>query len=178
MLRETLENLCRSLFGREIRAHCVDHGDPRGSEHFKTKPRVSWRDEIDFAVSEGLEGMEVAQRRSSHPQACNAVGTVVVSCVAVLVLTSCGILSTWYRLCVLRPPVPKCKGRLHNAHTGSMLPTTLWESPRSKLQKVSSEDRRTPVLGQAVNQSAELWSALEFFATAHSFRERSVESVK
>ena len=28
--------------------------------------------------------------------------------------------------CVLGPPVPKCKGRLHNAHTRSMLPTTLW----------------------------------------------------
>ena len=51
------------------------------------------------------------------------------------------------------------------------------ESLRSKLQKVSSEDRRTPVLGQAVNQSAEMQSALEFFATAHTFRERSLESV-
>ena len=37
MLRETLKNLCRSPFGREIRAHCVDHEDPRGSEHFKDK---------------------------------------------------------------------------------------------------------------------------------------------
>ena len=35
----------------------VGHGGPRGSEHFKTKPRVSWRDEIDYAVSEGLESM-------------------------------------------------------------------------------------------------------------------------
>ena len=42
---------------------------------------------------------------------------------------------------------------------------------------VSSEDRRTPVRGQAVKQSTELRSALEFFATAHSFRERSLESV-
>ena len=40
----------------------VGHGGPRGSEHFKTKPRVSWQDVIDFAVSEGLEGMKVAQR--------------------------------------------------------------------------------------------------------------------
>ena len=47
----------------------------------------------------------------------------------------------------------------------------------SKLQRVSSEDRRTTVLGQAVYQSAEMRSALEFFATAHSFRERSIESV-
>ena len=36
------------------------------------------------------------------------LGKVVVSCVAVLVLTSCGMLSTWHRFCVLRPPVPKC----------------------------------------------------------------------
>ena len=42
--------------------------------------------------------------------------------------------------------------------------------------RASSEDLRTPVLGQAVNQSAELQSALEFFATAHSFRERTLES--
>ena len=33
---------------------------------------------------------------------------IVVSCVAVLVLTSGGMLSTWHRLCVLRPSVPKC----------------------------------------------------------------------
>ena len=52
-----------------------------------------------------------------------------------------------------------------------------WESHRSKLQRVSSEDRRTSVLGKAMNQSAEMRSALEFFATAHSFRERSLESV-
>ena len=51
------------------------------------------------------------------------------------------------------------------------------ESPRAKLQRVSSEDYRTPVRGQAVNQSAEMRSVLEFFATAHSFRERSIESV-
>ena len=79
----------------------VGHGEPRGSEHFKTKPRVSLPDEINGACS---------QRR-------------------------CG------------------------------------ESPRSKLQRVSSEDLRTPVLGQAVNQSAEVQSAMEFFATAHSFPE-------
>ena len=72
-------------------------------------------DEIDFAVSEGLEGMKVAHRR-------------------------CG------------------------------------ESPSAKLQRVSSEDCRTPVRGQ-VKQSAEMRSALELFATAHSFRERSLESV-
>ena len=40
------------------------------------------------------------------------------------------------------------------------------------VQRVSSEDRRTPVRGQAVKQSAEMRSALEFFATAQSCRER------
>ena len=45
------------------------------------------------------------------------------------------------------------------------------ESPRSKLQRVSSEDLRTPVLGQAVNQRAEVRSAMEFFARARSFPE-------
>ena len=34
-----------------------------------------------------------------------------------------------------------------------------------------------PVRGQAVKQSAEMSSAVEFFATAQSFRERSLESV-
>ena len=46
-----------------------------------------------------------------------------------------------------------------------------------KLQRVSSEDHRTPVCGQAVKQSAVMLSALEFFATGQSFRERSLESV-
>ena len=54
------------------------------------------------------------------------LGKVVVSCVAMLVLTSCGMHSTWHRFCVLMPPVPKFESRLHSAHTGSMLPTTLW----------------------------------------------------
>ena len=75
---------------------------------------------------------------------------------------------------MLRPPVPNCKGRLHSAHTGSMLPTTLWGMSPFEVQKVSSEDLRTPVLGQAVNQSSELRSALVFFATAQLFRERSL----
>ena len=39
------------------------------------------------------------------------------------------------------------------------------ESPHVKLQRVSSEDHRTPVCGQAVKQSAVMRSALEFFAT-------------
>ena len=64
------------------------------------------------------------------------------------------------------------------AHTqGAFSQRRCGESPRSKLQRVSSEDRRTPDLGQAMNQSAEMRSALEFFATAHSFRECSLESV-
>ena len=37
MHRETLENLCRYPISREIHAHCVGHGGPRGSEHFKNK---------------------------------------------------------------------------------------------------------------------------------------------
>ena len=42
------------------------------------------------------------------------------------------------------------------------------ESPCAKLQRrVSSEDCRTPVRGQTVKQSAEMRSALEFFAIAH-----------
>ena len=45
------------------------------------------------------------------------------------------------------------------------------ESPRANLQSVSSEDHRTPVRGQAVEQSPEMRSALEFFATAQSYRE-------
>ena len=44
------------------------------------------------------------------------------------------------------------------------------ESPRSKLQRVSSGDCRSPVRGQAVEQSVEMRSALEIFATAHSCR--------
>ena len=102
-------------FGRGKHALCWA-GKPAKVRTLRTKLGVSLRDDIDFAVSEGLDGMKVAQRR-------------------------CG------------------------------------ESPRSKLQRVSSEDLRTPVLGQAVNQSAEVRSALVFFATAQSFRERSLESV-
>ena len=45
------------------------------------------------------------------------------------------------------------------------------ESPHANLQRVSSEDHRTPFRGQAVEQSAEMRSALEFFATAQSCRE-------
>ena len=40
------------------------------------------------------------------------------------------------------------------------------ENPLEKLQRVSSEDLRTPLLGQAVNQNAELHSALVFFLAA------------
>ena len=74
---------------------------------------------------------------------------------------------------------PKPKGRLHSAHTGSMFPTTLWESPRSKIQRLIRRLQNTSSWsGQAVKQSAMIRSALEFFATAQSFRERSFESVK
>ena len=50
------------------------------------------------------------------------------------------------------------------------------KGPRVKFQRVSSEDCRTPFRGQAVEQSAEMRSALEFFATAQSCRERSLET--
>ena len=51
------------------------------------------------------------------------------------------------------------------------------ESPRAKLQRLPSEDFRTPVCGQAVKQSAEMRSVLEFLATTQSCCERSLESV-
>ena len=39
------------------------------------------------------------------------LGKVVVSCVAVLVLTSCGMHSTWHRFCVFRPPRSQVSSR-------------------------------------------------------------------
>ena len=35
---------------------------------------------------------------------------------------------------ILRAQALSLKVVLHSAHTGSMFPTTLWESPRSKIQ--------------------------------------------
>ena len=52
------------------------------------------------------------------------------------------------------------------------------ESPRAKLHRVSSEERRTPFRGQAVHQSTEVRSVLDFFATAQSFCGRSLQSVQ
>ena len=64
------------------------------------------------------------------------------------------------------------------AHTqGAFSQRRCCESSRAKLQSVLSEVCRTPVCGQAVKQSAEMRSALVFFATAQLFRERSLESV-
>ena len=45
-----------------------------------------------------------------------------------------------------------------------------------KLQRVSSDDRRTPFREQAVEQSSEMRSALDFFVTAQSCCEHSLES--
>ena len=46
--------------------------------------------------------------------------------------------------CVVRPPFPKYKGRLHSAHTGSMLPTTLWEeSPCEVAESVIRRPQNT-----------------------------------
>ena len=59
--------------------------------------------------------------------------------------------------------------------------TVTWycgESPRAKLQRVSSEDRRTPFRGQVVKQSTEMRPVLDFFATAQSFCGRSLQSVQ
>ena len=49
---------------------------------------------------------------------------------------------------------------------------------RAKLQRVSSEDRRPPFRGQAVKQSTEMRSVLDFIATAQSFCGRSLQSVQ
>ena len=73
-------------------------------------------------------------------------------------------------------------GRL-KAATGHLFEVTsfTWycgESPRAKLQRVSSEDRRTAFRGQAVNQSTEMRSVLDFFATAQSFCGGSFQSVQ
>ena len=74
-------------------------------------------------------------------------------------------------------PFPSLKVVFTARTQGAFSQRSCGESPRAKLQRVSSEDRRSPVLGQAVFQSAEMRSALEFFATAQSFRERTLESI-
>ena len=70
------------------------------------------------------------------------------------------------RRCGVSSVLVPLRTRSRSALTGSMLPTMFgcvtW-------QRVSSEDRRTPVRGQAVKQSAEMRCALEFFATAQSY---------
>ena len=63
------------------------------------------------------------------------------------------------------------------AGKSSKNPVGLTTAPSAVCSRRSAmEDLRTPVRSQAVKQNAELWSALEFFATAHSFRERVLES--
>ena len=82
----------------------VGHGGQRGYKHFKTKPRVSCRDETNESL-----------------------------CLALLCWC-------WRHAACIPPDTnsacsgPKLKVPLHSAHTGSMFPTTLWESPRSKIQ--------------------------------------------
>ena len=51
----------------------------------------------------------------------------------------------------------------------------LWR--KSPCEVAESVISITPVRGRAVKQSAEMRSALEFFATAQSFRERLLQSV-
>ena len=80
------------------------------------------------------------------------------------------------------PNIQDQAGRL-KAATGHLFEVTsfTWycgESPRAKLQRVSSEDRRTTFRVQAVNQSTEMRSVLDFLATAQSFCGRSIQSVK
>ena len=62
-----------------------------------------------------------------------------------------------------------CDGHCGPITTLSCTQRRCGESPRSKFQRMSTEDLKATVLGQAVNQSAEMRSALEFFATAQMF---------
>ena len=97
-----LPHVCHAVFALPILR--VGHGGQRGYKHFKTKQRVSCRDEFNESL-----------------------------CLALL---------CWcWRLAACIPPDtnsacsgPKLKVPLHSAHTGSMFPKTLWESPRSKFQ--------------------------------------------
>ena len=73
-------------------------------------------------------------------------------------------------------PLPSLKVGFTARTQGACSQRRCGESPCANLQRVSSEDRRTPVRGQAVEQSAEMRSALEFFATAQSCRERQFQS--
>ena len=60
----------------------------------------------------------------------------------------------------------------------ALLPTTLWRKSQCEVADESVIRRlQNTFRGQAVKQSAEMRSALEFFATAQSCRERSLESV-
>ena len=73
-------------------------------------------------------------------------------------------------------------GRL-KAATGHLFELTsfTWycgESPRAKLQRVSSKDRRTPFRGQVVKQSTKMRPVLDFFATAQSLCGRSLQTVQ
>ena len=152
------------------------------------------------------------------------IGKLVASYVAVLVLASFGMHTTWHRLYVHRPTrfpcppaqfiavgdsnqkylakslclsllcwfwrhaafIPPGKDSAFSGHPfpskkvgfaartqGACSQRRCGESLRAKFQRVSSEDRRTPIRGQAVKQSAEMRSALVFFATAQSCRWRA-----
>ena len=77
---------------------------------------------------------------SSRPQACDAIPRPMHRISSELVSAR----NAAAYCCVLRPPVPKCKGRLHSAHTGSMLPTTLWgKSPCEVAESVFRRQQNT-----------------------------------
>ena len=81
-------------------------------------------------------------------------------------LASFGMHSTWHRFCVLSHPFPS----LEHA------PNDVVGKVPVRSCRLSSEDCRTPFNGQAVKQSAEMRSALKFFGTAQSCRERQFPS--
>ena len=58
-----------------------------------------------------------------------------------------------------------------------MMDATQSTAPPQSSELTLTRNHRTQVRGQAVKQNSEIQSALEFFATSQSFRERSLESV-
>ena len=105
---QTLRSTCAS--GARRRANCgagcrnpfaTDHGGNDGSSAVYTRNSSESYGRPD----RGRLHSPDSGGNFPNPE---VLGKVVVSCVAVLVLTSCGMLSTWHRFCVLKPPVPKC----------------------------------------------------------------------
>ena len=74
------------------------------------------------------------------------------------------------RVRTLRTKLGVSRQRLATSSRSHHSPGIAEKVPRAKLQKVSSEDRRTLFLGQAVNQRTVIRSVLDFFATEQSCR--------